>query len=42
MGIQNTRNKRVQTEEINKRNSIERSVQRFTVNTDIENGFLGR
>ena len=39
MGIQNTRNERFQTEAINKRKSIEQSVQRFTVNTEIENGF---
>ena len=39
MEIQNTRNERFQTEAINKRKSIERSVQRFAVNTEIENGF---
>ena len=39
MGIQNTRNERFQTEAINKMKSIERSVQRFTLNTEIENGF---
>ena len=39
IGIQNIRNERFQTEPNNKRKSIERSVQRFTVNTEIENGF---
>ena len=35
----NTRNEIFQTEAINKRKSIEQSVQRFTVNAEIENGF---
>ena len=40
VGIQNIKNKRFQTEAKNKRKSIERSVQRFAVNTEIENRFL--